>query len=83
MGHRDDLRNIEDVLDECEPDPAPVATPDTMASFKVIDAWLMDRGWVQDRGSWRLMNGRRVIIATHEEADKIQRRRDAQARRKR
>ncbi len=54
-----------------------VPTPDLMASFRVIDAWLADRGWTQkDRITWRSERRGRVTLATHEMAVRIQRRRD-------
>lgn len=54
-------------------------TPPLDASFREIDAWLVNRGWTAEdtRGLvWRSVRRGRVTIATHEEAQRIQRRRD-------
>lgn len=54
----------------------PLPTPSPMAPFRVIDAWLKDRGWERDRGAWVSRTKGGVTIASHEEAQRIQRRRD-------
>lgn len=51
-------------------------TPDPMTSFKIIDAWLRDRGWEDTGNGWKSRTNTTVTIATHEEAQRIQRRRD-------
>jgi hypothetical protein len=57
--------------------------PGDMAPYPDVDAWLMDRGWERFVSvTWRLVRGVRVTIATHGEAVKIQKRRDAQRRRR-
>jgi hypothetical protein len=56
--------------------------PGDMASYREVDAWLEAGGWVRDgRAAWRLMRGRRITVATHEEAVKMQKRREAAAKR--
>lgn len=51
-------------------------TPNPMASFKVIDKWLRDRGWEDTGNGWKSVANGLVTIATHETAARIQRRRD-------
>lgn len=58
----------------------PLPTPDRWASFKETDAWLRDRGWVLDGLAW-ISRTSRVTIASYQEAQKIQRRRDTRANR--
>jgi hypothetical protein len=56
-------------------------TPSPLASFREIDAWLRDRGWEDVGNGWKSAVSGRVTIATHEEAQRIQRRRDARLKR--
>lgn len=81
--HRRNVRALRETP-RCEGREVDVALefPGLMASYKELDAWLRDRDWVPDnetRTVWRLMKGRRVVIATMGEAIQTQLRKDRRA----